>query len=411
MPFDSPMAEPAPKRPSSRPQTADSATSVNLEETSPAAPADVPAAPLSRRALRERQRAAAGAVASEADVTPGDVEIVSDSVVADMAATVVAATEVVVEAVAEPASEAPASGQATDDDADPFEEASRAFSFVSAAPSVPQVDEARRVRKLPTAAVHVPARRRGVRGKFVAAGATVGVMGVAGLLAVSMTLPAEAVAVAQGERAQTSISLVAGAKEPTSSVSDEEIQAYVAPSDVKNDEIQRAEGFSSASLIDLATQQGISYSGDVYTNDPDAAIQWPFIVGVSMSYGYGMRDGRLHEGLDLLPGDGAPVQAIADGKVRTATESGGNYGVTVYIDHMVDGELITSHYSHMQYGSLEVQTGDTVKVGDIVGKVGDTGRSYGAHMHFELIVDGSTIDPLPWLNENAGRNDGVSPVS
>ncbi|MGO2933693.1 M23 family metallopeptidase [Microbacterium sp.] len=445
------MAEPAPKRRSSRSQTADSATSVNLEETSPAAPADVPAAALSRRALRDRQRRAAETVIPEADAAPGDIEIVSDSVVADMATTVVAATEIIVEAVAEPAetqrvtrrssrvavmpadegiaeqpaesqpvaeaasdapaSTAPASTESADDAADAFDAASRAFSFVPAAPSVPGVDKASTVRQLPKAAVHVPARRRRARGKFVAAGATVGVMGIAGLIAVSMTLPAEAVAVAQGESAQTSMSLVAASKESSSSVSDEEIQAYVASSDVQNDEIQRAEGFSAASLIDLATQQGISYSGDVFTNDPEAAIQWPFIVGVSMSYGYGMRDGRLHEGLDLLPGAGAPVQAIADGKVRTATESGGNYGVTVYIDHMVDGKLITSHYSHMQYGSLEVQTGDTVKVGDIVGKVGDTGRSYGAHMHFELIVDGSTIDPLPWLNENAGRNDGVSPVS
>jgi murein DD-endopeptidase MepM/ murein hydrolase activator NlpD len=55
--------------------------------------------------------------------------------------------------------------------------------------------------------------------------------------------------------------------------------------------------------------------------------------------------------------------------------------------------------------------GQKVKVGDIIGKVGNTGRSYGAHMHFELIVDGSTIDPQPWLYENAGRYDGVSPVS
>jgi murein DD-endopeptidase MepM/ murein hydrolase activator NlpD len=39
----------------------------------------------------------------------------------------------------------------------------------------------------------------------------------------------------------------------------------------------------------------------------------------------------------------------------------------------------------------------------MVGKTGNTGRSYGAHMHFELIVNGTTIDPLPWLRENAGR--------
>lgn len=89
--------------------------------------------------------------------------------------------------------------------------------------------------------------------------------------------------------------------------------------------------------------------------------------------------------------------------MRIATEQGGAFGVTVYIDHVIDGQVITSHYSHMQYGSLNVKAGDTVKVGTIVGKTGNTGRSYGAHLHFELIVNGSTIDPMPWLKENAGR--------
>ena len=122
-----------------------------------------------------------------------------------------------------------------------------------------------------------------------------------------------------------------------------------------------------------------------------------------MSSGFGQRWGRMHEGIDLVPGAGAPIQSIAEGTVRIATESGGAYGVTVYIDHIVDGQVVTSHYSHMQYGSLRVSAGDTVEVGDIIGLVGNTGRSYGAHLHFEIIVNGTKIDPLPWLQENAGR--------
>lgn len=173
---------------------------------------------------------------------------------------------------------------------------------------------------------------------------------------------------------------------------------------VQNESLTRADGFSTISLVQVAAEQGINYSNEVFTNDPDAAIQWPFLVGVGMTDGYGMRSGRMHEGIDFVPGDGAPVQAIADGTVRIATEQGDAYGVTVYIDHVIDGAVITSHYSHMQYGSLQVTQGQTVKVGDIVGKTGNTGRSYGAHMHFELIVNGSTIDPLPWLRANAGRH-------
>ena len=225
------------------------------------------------------------------------------------------------------------------------------------------------------------------------------------MLAISMTLPAEAVAAANGAQARSAMSLIAGAATPASAADDDEIQAFVAPSDVQNELIERTEDFSTASLVDIAAERGIQFSSELYTNDPDAAIQWPFVVGVGMTYGFGMRSGRMHEGIDLVPGSGAPVQSIADGTVRIATESGGNYGVTVYIDHVIDGQVVTSHYSHMQYGSLRVAAGQKVEVGDIIGNVGNTGRSYGAHMHFELIVDDVKIDPLPWMQENAGRYD------
>lgn len=249
---------------------------------------------------------------------------------------------------------------------------------------------------------HVASRRpRGSR-KFLTLGATVGVMSLAGLLAVSMTLPAEAVAAAQGTSVAAT-SLVATSADEKSTAADGEIQAFIAPSDVQSETLARGDDFSTISLVEVAAEQGINYSNEIFTNDAEAAIQWPFMVGVGMSYGYGMRSGRLHEGIDFVPGDGAPIQAIADGTVRIATEQGGAYGVTVYIDHIIDGQVITSHYSHMQYGSLQVSAGDTVKVGTVVGKTGNTGRSYGAHLHFELIVNGTTIDPLPWLRENAGR--------
>ncbi|MGM7679980.1 M23 family metallopeptidase [Microbacterium sp. A94] len=337
-----------------------------------------------------------------------ETQIVDESLVADVAQQVAAVAEVLVEAVADPAGqvrvESGASDVVDEPDSDLFVCASRAFRAVAAEPSI---FDAAREQSLPPEAttIHVAPRRSKARRKLLAVGATVGVMGVAGMLAVSMTLPAEAVAAVQGTQNQTVTSLVAGSQVVASDVAEDEIQAYVASSDVQNDTIERTESFSTASLIDLAAEKGIQYSNNLYTNDPDAAIQWPFVVGVSMSSGYGARWGRMHEGIDLVPGDGAPVQVIADGTVRTATESGGNFGVTVYVDHVIDGKVITSHYSHMQYGSLRVSAGDKVKVGDIVGLVGNTGRSYGSHLHFELIVNGSTIDPLPWLQENAGRYD------
>jgi len=314
----------------------------------------------------------------------------------------------VVESAESPAAEA-ATEAPSADDVDAFERAARAFRTgsvptVTASPRSSAKPEPAASAPVETdASVHVaPRRPRNIR-KVVTVGATVGVMSLAGLLAVSMTLPAEAVAAVQGRTAVAATSLVSSGAADADDAAAAEIQAFVAPSGVENEPLARSDDFSTVSLVQVAAEQGINYSGEVFTNDPDAAIQWPFLVGVGMSYGYGMRSGRLHEGIDFVPGNGAPVQAIADGTVRIATEQGGAYGVTVYIDHAIDGSVITSHYSHMQYGSLQVKAGDTVTVGTIVGKTGNTGRSYGAHMHFELIVNGSTIDPMPWLKENAGR--------
>ncbi|MGP6170759.1 M23 family metallopeptidase [Microbacterium sp. A204] len=355
------------------------------------------AVPLSRRALRELRQGE--------DVASESVE--REPVVVEPAPLTRASIR---RARAEQSQAEPAS---CEDGVDSFNSACRAFLAVP--PSLPVyvtgagAAEPRDLSAFRSAPLPMPEER--TRSRFLTVGASVGIMGVAGLLAVSMTLPAGAVAAAQSAQSSVAASLVAASEQRGSGIRGDEIQAFVASSDLQNGTIERADKFSTASLIDIAHEQGIDYSTSVYTNDPDAAIQWPFMVGVGMSYGYGMRDGRLHEGLDLVPGDGAPVQAIAGGTVRIATETGGNYGVTVYIDHMIDGDLVTSHYSHMQYGSLLVKAGQMVEVGDVIGKVGNTGRSFGAHLHFELIIDGATIDPLPWLQENAGRYDGVVPVS
>ncbi|MFB8189624.1 peptidoglycan DD-metalloendopeptidase family protein [Microbacterium sp. NPDC055988] len=371
-------------------------------------------APLSRRAAR--QRPATDDVVVESPVEPF-IAATPEPIIADVPATpsAVDTAEQVIEIVvadeidAAPADSTPepASSLPLEDDVDAFERASRAFRTGS----IPTVDSSASAftarqsaadSERPEASAHVASRRPRNFRKVVAVGASVGVMSLAGLLAVSMTLPAEAVAAVQGTSVAAT-SLVSAAASDAKGAAGDEIQAFVAPSGVENESLARSDDFSTISLVQVAAEQGINYSGEIYTNDPDAAIQWPFLVGVGMSYGYGMRSGRLHEGIDFVPGDGAPVQSIADGTVRIATEQGGAYGVTVYIDHVIDGSVITSHYSHMQYGSLQVKAGETVKVGTVVGKTGNTGRSYGAHMHFDLIVNGSTIDPMPWLNENAGR--------
>jgi murein DD-endopeptidase MepM/ murein hydrolase activator NlpD len=140
-----------------------------------------------------------------------------------------------------------------------------------------------------------------------------------------------------------------------------------------------------------------------FVNDPGGAIQWPFVVGCPISYGFGWRPGEFHEGADFTPGGGAPIQAIADGTVRIASPSYAGYGVTVVIDHVVDGQRVSSLYAHMIQGSITVTAGEHVTVGQVIGKVGATGDAFGANMHFEILQNGTTpVDPVSWLRAHAG---------
>ena len=235
---------------------------------------------------------------------------------------------------------------------------------------------------------------------MAATGFSVGVMAAVGLLTVAVTVPAEALAAATQADAVTSIA-VASDESATKDAKDGEIQAFVAPEGV-NTELNRDEKYSTATFSEIAAATGISRHTNFFVNDPSAPIQWPFAVGVPISDGYGPRWGSFHYGLDFTPGEGAEIQAVAAGTVRIANESGGAFGVHVMIDHEINGEVFSTHYAHMLYGSLQVKPGDVVQAGTVLGHVGDTGLSYGAHLHFEVFVNGQRIDPLPWLRSHAG---------
>ena len=140
------------------------------------------------------------------------------------------------------------------------------------------------------------------------------------------------------------------------------------------------------------------------------AVHWPFPTAARLSDEFGPRDSpcagcsSFHKGLDLLPGEGTPVHAIADGVVRevSAYDDGG-LGVHVVLDHTIDGRLVSSVYAHFQEGSLTVAVGQAVSVGDELGAVGTTGQSTGPHLHLEILLDGVTpTDPFSWLIERAG---------
>ena len=139
------------------------------------------------------------------------------------------------------------------------------------------------------------------------------------------------------------------------------------------------------------------------------AVVWPVLNPDQRSSGFGPRDApcagcsTYHDGVDFNPGDGTPVMSIADGVVVLATENGGGLGVNVEVQHNIGGELITSSYAHMQYGSIAVSVGQQVTAGQQLGLVGTTGQSTGPHMHLEMFgADGVRFDGFAWLDAHIG---------
>ncbi|MCJ2072797.1 M23 family metallopeptidase [Methylobacterium sp. J-030] len=103
----------------------------------------------------------------------------------------------------------------------------------------------------------------------------------------------------------------------------------------------------------------------------------------------------LHTGLDLKAEYGEPARATAPGRV-VAAEAAGGYGNMVEIDH---GHGLTTRFGHL--ARIAVYPGQRVAAGDTVGSVGSTGRSTGAHLHYETRIDGVPVDPQRFLNAGA----------
>ena len=106
---------------------------------------------------------------------------------------------------------------------------------------------------------------------------------------------------------------------------------------------------------------------------------------------FGMRWGRMHEGIDIGVGYGTPIHAAAAGTVITAGWEDG-YGNLIVVDH--GGGLATA-YAHQS--SFAVGYGARVEQGQVIGYVGCTGHCFGPHLHFEVRVNGTAVDPLGYL--------------
>jgi murein DD-endopeptidase MepM/ murein hydrolase activator NlpD len=136
-------------------------------------------------------------------------------------------------------------------------------------------------------------------------------------------------------------------------------------------------------------------------------VRKPVSGEIDMSSQFGVRIDpflripAMHTGLDFRGEVGDPIRATAAGTVTAAGWTGG-YGKMVEIDH---GNGLATRYGHLS--QIDVNVGDKIRIGQVVGRLGSTGRSTGPHVHYETRIDGEAVDPLKFLNAGA-RLEGAT---
>jgi murein DD-endopeptidase MepM/ murein hydrolase activator NlpD len=132
----------------------------------------------------------------------------------------------------------------------------------------------------------------------------------------------------------------------------------------------------------------------------------PVVGEVEFTSGFGVRSdpflGRpaMHTGLDFRAATGDPARVTANGKVVSAGWSGG-YGRMVEVDH---GNGLSTRYGHLS--EINVKVGEIVRIGQVIGLVGSTGRSTGPHLHYETRIDGEAVDPQKFLRAGVKLSAG-----
>jgi murein DD-endopeptidase MepM/ murein hydrolase activator NlpD len=161
---------------------------------------------------------------------------------------------------------------------------------------------------------------------------------------------------------------------------------------------------TAGSLADLADRQKTvadrasradDRSAPLTTASQGAPDFWQLpLKGYSVSSGFGWRWGRLHAGVDLAAPHGTPIYAAASGTVIMARWYGG-YGNCVIVQHP-DG--VVSLYGHQS--KIIATEGQHVDAGQLLGLVGDTGHSFGDHLHFEIRINDNPTEPLAFMRQH-----------
>jgi len=152
---------------------------------------------------------------------------------------------------------------------------------------------------------------------------------------------------------------------------------------------------TEVSIQERSFQELVEYLEDQKSLLSSTPSIWPVKGWLTSTFGYrtspftGRRE--LHKGLDIATRSNTPIIAPADGLVVFAGREGG-FGNMLIVDH---GYGIMTRYAHCS--TLEAKLGDKIKRGDIVAKVGSTGRSTGPHLHYEVAVNGVAVNPNRYI--------------
>jgi len=157
---------------------------------------------------------------------------------------------------------------------------------------------------------------------------------------------------------------------------------------------EHVDGLEAASqkiTSQLSAAQG-RYAGDLPIRRGSGSMIWP--VNGQMSSPFGPRWGRLHAGIDISAGEGTPIHAADSGRVvlMQGTGASGGYGNYTCVQHTATMSTCYAHQS--RFGT---SVGASVAQGQVIGYVGNTGNSFGAHLHFEVRINGAPVNPLGYL--------------
>jgi murein DD-endopeptidase MepM/ murein hydrolase activator NlpD len=229
-----------------------------------------------------------------------------------------------------------------------------------------------------------------------AVGGLIATVAIAPAFAASTSSPAEAVTLQQvaAENAQSLViaseaTPAALARDSYSATTPEEIQTK------KNEDAAKAAAAARIAAASTASADASVYSGSLAETIARPA---PSCVPCRSSTTSVSRTRATRA--PTTWSTATPIYAIADGVVVESSENGPGWGVYVKIAHNIGGNTVTSLYAHMSYGTRRVVVGDTVRAGQIIGQVGDTGRAFGTHLHLEIYVNGSWTNAEDFLVAN-----------